>query len=816
MKKKIVIIGGVAGGATAATRLRRLSEEDEIIVLERGAYVSFANCGLPYYIGGVIKDRERLFEETAETLHAKFNLDVRVRHEALAIDTKAKTIHVRKLETGEEYDETFDKLIISSGASPRKMPFPGMAEADNVFYLRGVDDADAIHDFVTVKKPMTAVVVGGGFIGVELAENLAARGIKVTLAESRGDILPPFDPEIVKLLENEMTRNGVSLKLGHGIGRFENKGRRLVLDSGEIIDNDLVIMSIGIVPDNSLAASAGLRLSDEGYILTSDKMETFEGDAGRVAEDIYAIGDVAALKDYIDGSLTHVALAGLANKEGRLVADVINGLPYVFKGAIGTSIVKVFSLAGASTGHSETYLEKKGLPHKSVIVNRNNHAGYYPDAQPITLKVVFNPSDGRLLGAQAVGAEGADKRIDVIATAIKAHMNVNDLSELELSYAPPFGTAKDIVNIDGYAASNLLEGQFKGIGVADLAKERKDATLIDARTETEFQIRHIEGAVNVPFVEIRSKLTELPNDKNAKIIVYCNVGLTAYMAIRVLVNLGYANIYNLEGGYRIYEASEVPHATDKLAAKEQIPEFKAPNAIEIDATGLQCPGPIMQAAKNIEKLKDGERMRIVASDYGFAPDIARWCENTGNTLLSNVSDGSKYVATVMKGGQPLAKEGMAKGKKTTIVLFSGDMDKALAALIIAQGTRAMGNEAIVFCTFWGLNLLRKGKSPKVRKSAVEKAFGAMMPKGASKMGLSKMNYMGLGASMMKSVMKKKNVLSLEEQLSSASACGVRFIACTMSMDIMGLRKEELIDGIEYAGVASYLAESENAGITLFI
>jgi NADPH-dependent 2,4-dienoyl-CoA reductase/sulfur reductase-like enzyme/peroxiredoxin family protein/rhodanese-related sulfurtransferase/TusA-related sulfurtransferase len=813
---KILIIGGVAGGATAATRLRRLSEDDEIIVIERGGFVSFANCGLPYYLGGVIKDRERLLQETPESLKAKYNLDVRIHQEAVSVDPVKKSVHLRDLAGNKEYDETFDKLILSTGTTPRKISFAGLDEADNVYYLRNMEDADSIFAALS-KSPKTALVVGGGFIGVETAENLKERGLAVTLVEGRDQILPPFDPEMAVFLSNELSQNGIRVKLGLTLKGFEDKGHKVILANGESVAADIVILSLGVAPENALAKSAGLELTKDGYVLTDEKMETIDAVTHKPNPDILAVGDAVAVKDPLDGTLTHIALAGPANRQARLAADTIHGLPYTYKGAIGTSVLKVFSLTGASTGYSEALCERKGLAHQSVMIERNQHAGYYPGASLVTLKVVFDPASGKIYGAQAVGLEGVEKRIDVLATAIRGGLTVMDLTDLELSYAPPYGMAKDIVNIAGYVASNLKEGQFRQIPLSQLDTEKKDAILIDARTPLEYSLEHFEGAVNIPFSTLRQNLDKLPKDKAAKIIVYCNVGLTAYQWIRVAVNLGYTNLYNVEGGMRLYKTiHQTPKAPEAKAETAAVPAKEASKMIEIDATGLQCPGPIMEASKASEKLAPGERMRITASDCGFTSDIGLWAKTTGNSVISNETKDGKIVAVIEKGPGVVQNTNPTGNGGTTIVLFSGDMDKALAAMIIAQGTRAMGKPATVFCTFWGLNLLRKPKAPHVKKSFVEKMFGWMMPKGAKKFKLSKMNMMGMGSKMMRGVMKKKNVPVLEEQLANAKRAGVQFLACTMSMDIMGIKKEELIDGIDYVGVATYLAACQEASTTLFI
>jgi NADPH-dependent 2,4-dienoyl-CoA reductase/sulfur reductase-like enzyme/peroxiredoxin family protein/TusA-related sulfurtransferase/rhodanese-related sulfurtransferase len=818
---KILIVGGVAGGATAATRLRRLSEQDQIILLERSGYVSFANCGLPYYLGGVIKERERLLQETPETLKAKFNLDVRIHEEVLGIDREKKTVTIKKLEDGTTYEESFDDLILTTGASPRKIPLPGLTEAQNVFYLRNMEDVDAITACLE-KGAKQAVVVGGGFIGVEVAENLKMRGLDVTLVEGRKQILPPFDEEMAKFLENELVLHGVALHLGTQIDRFEDQGKTIVLSNGETLTSDLTVLSLGISPENELAKSAHLALAPDGYVLTSPKMEVYDETTQAVVPHLYCIGDLAEVQDPLaDAGQTHIALAGPANREARLVADVIHGLPFTYHGAIGTSVVKVFDQTGAATGYSEALCAKKGRAYQSVMIERNQHAGYYPGASLLTLKVIFDPKDGTLLGAQAIGHEGAEKRIDIVATAIAGGLKVQDLMDLELSYAPPYGSAKDPVNIAGYVASNLLTGAYRQIRLADVARETKDALLVDARTPMEFQMEHMEGAVNIPFVTLRQNLDKLPKDKAAKIVVYCNVGLTAYLWICLARGEGYTNLINIEGGMRLKKTIEAPLTVTKKENQGEsiamtIPSNSEP-MVEIDATGLQCPGPIMEASKASEKLQPGQRMKIVASDCGFASDIDLWAKTTGNTVISNVNQGGKIVAVVEKGEPVQANTtGTPNNGGTTIVLFSGDMDKALAAMIIAQGTRAMGKPATVFCTFWGLNLLRKPKSPHVKKSFIERMFGWMMPKGAKKFKLSKMNMMGMGSKMMRGVMKNKNVPVLEEQLANAQKAGVRFLACTMSMDIMGIKKEELIDGIDYVGVATYLAECQKAATTLFI
>ena len=826
--KKIVIVGGVAGGATAATRLRRLSEEDKIIMFERDEFISFANCGLPYYLGGVITDRSRLIVETIEDLSGKFHLDIRHLSEVVAIDKIAKKVTVKEVKTGRIYEESFDKLILSPGANPIKPATKGLAEATNVFTLRNIPDTDKIHDFIEVNKPAQALIIGGGFIGVEMAENLSERGIACTIVDLANQILAPLDFDMAKLAQNEMANHGIDFILEDLVSEFQDGGRTIVLRSGKVIKTDVVILAIGVVPENALALQAGIKTGPRGHIITNKTLQTFDGATGDLLTDIYAIGDAVEVYDFIDGSKTAIALAWGANRQGRLVADHINGQAISFEGSLGSSVVKIFDYVAASTGNNEKVLTRKKVPFQTVMVSRGNHAGYYPGATDIVIKLIFSPTDGKIFGAQAFGGVGTDKRIDVLATAIKGSLTVRDLPDLELCYAPPFGSAKDPVNIAGYAASNLLDGHYQTITYDKIdAISASGGYILDVRTPLEFGIGHIDRAINMPLMEMRNRLIELPKDLETPIYVYCNIGHTAYLAIQVLRHQGYTQLYNLTGGFRLYKAIKEQHEnrqTHTLTSQSiqsggnnvsptTLPTIK----IKLDACGLQCPGPIMQTFKAVESMQDGECVQIEATDSGFFRDVEKWCLATGNTLLKNENDKGIYRAVVQKGGA--SKETLNQqttNQNTTIVLFSGDMDKAMAAMIIGQGSAAMGKNVTIFCTFWGLNLLRKTEHVKVKKSFIEAMFGMMMPRGAKKMGISKMNFGGAGAAMMKSVMKKKRVHSLEQLMIEAKEAGVHFIACTMSMDVMGIHKEELIDGIDYAGVATYLAESDKAGVTLFI
>ncbi len=822
---KILIVGGVAGGATVATRLRRLSEVDDIIMFEKDEFISFANCGLPYYIGGVIKTRDRLVVETIEGLKEKFNIDIRNFSEVININRQTKTITVKNVQTGETYEESYDKLILSPGAKPIRIPTPGLDKANNVFTLRNIPDTDKIKNFINENKPKKAVIVGGGFIGIEMAENFIEQKIEATIVDLADQILAPLDFEMAKLAQNEMENNGVRFELGTVVSEYKDNGKTVVLKNGKVLEADFVILAIGVKPESTLAALANLKVGPRGHIVTTKTLQTLDEASNKVEEDIYAIGDAIEVYDYIDDSKTAIALAWPANRQGRLVADHIHGYKVSYKGSLGSSVVKIFDSIAASTGNNEKTLKRKGVEYEVQYVTRGNHAGYYPDAQEMIIKVLFDQNSGKIFGAQAFGHIGTEKRIDVIATAIKGGLTIEDLADLELCYAPPFSSAKDPVNIVGYAASNVKQGIYKTVRYYEIDDIIKNGGLVvDARTKLEYDIHHIEGAVNIPQVEMRNRLDEFPSDKNTAIYLYCNIGHTGYLAVQILRGHGYQNIYNLAGGIKMYssvyqfKANETPiefhNPEERIIEEEKMTDTKK---ITVDACGLQCPGPIMETYKAIQTMNDGDVLVVEATDSGFQKDVEKWTKSTGNTLVSVVKDGNIYRATLKKGG--IKKDELnvpTSNANTTIVLFSGDLDKALASLIIAQGAKAMGKNVTIFATFWGLNLLRKPSKTKVKKPFIEKMFSMMMPRGAKKMKISKMNFGGAGTSMIKGVMKKKNVRSLQQQLQDALDSGVNFIACTMSMDIMGIRREELIDGIDYAGVASYLSESETAGITLFI
>ena len=541
---KIIIIGGVAGGMSAATRLRRLIEDAEITIFEKGPFVSFANCGLPYYVSGEITNRDSLLVQTPESLKARFNLDVRPFHEVVQISPENHTVTVTVRHDGQEFTESYDKLILSPGAKPFVPAIEGLAEAKNVFTLRNVPDLDNIMASLE-DNPQEAVVIGAGFIGLEMAENLAKRGLHVTIVEKAPHVLPPLDQEMAAFVQAELLANDVRVITSQSAVAFEDHGKIIVLENGQKIASDLTILSVGVEPENGLAKAAGIELGIRGGILVDENYETSQ-------KDIFAVGDAIIVKQEITGLDALISLASPANRQGRQVADVIAGLNRTNKGSIGTAIVRAFGISAASTCLSERTLHDNQLPYKAIHVSGKDHAGYYPDATDMTLKLLFDPTSGKIYGAQGVGAKGVDKRIDILATAIKANLTVFDLPELEFTYAPPFGSAKDPVNMLGYAALNLIEGLSDNIQWYQLEDEiATGKKFLDVRTSSEFQSGRLKvDTIHIPLNELRERLDEL--DKNQAYIVSCHSGLRSYIAERILKQAGFT-VQNLDGAYSLYK-----------------------------------------------------------------------------------------------------------------------------------------------------------------------------------------------------------------------------------------------------------------------
>lgn len=828
MSRKVLIIGGVAGGASTAARLRRIDENCEIIMFEKGEFISFANCGLPYYIGGTINDRSKLVVQTVEAMESKFKLDIRNFSEVIKINRDTKTIDVKNHKTGESYEESYDILVLSPGANPIKPPIPGLSECDNLFTLRNIPDTDAIKSHVDNKQPKNAVVIGGGFIGLEMAENLVDRGVNVTLVEMANQVMAPIDYEMASMVHEHLLDKGVNLILEDGVNSFLDGGKKVKLNSGKELETDLIILSIGVSPESKIAKDAGLKLNKRNAIIVDNRMKTSD-------PNIYALGDAVEVKDYINGDPTMIPLAWPANRQGRIVADNIAGRDAKYNGTLGSSVAKVFDLTVAATGNNEKVLKAKNIPYEVVHLHPGSHAGYYPGAFPISLKLIFTPKDGNILGAQAVGLDGVEKRIDVIATAIKGGLTVFDLPDLELCYAPPYSSAKDPVNMAGYYASNVLEGMVETVQwneIDDLVV--KNEFILDVRETFEISLGTIETSVNIPLGEIRDKLAEIPKDKT--IYAYCQVGLRGYIACRLLTQLGYKCV-NIDGGYKTYALTKVVNKhkeasiINKNVNDDGVIDNMAPDltkvTLTLDACGLQCPGPIRRVFEEMQNLKEGDVIEVRATDPGFAKDIASWCKNTGNTMIKSEFDKTKkaFVAYVQKGivccpseVGTIANATLTTQTKngSTMVVFSGDLDKAIASFIIATGAASMGKEVTMFFTFWGLNVLKRKEKPKVKKNTIEKMFDFMLPSHTGKLPLSKMNMGGIGAKMIKYIMKTNNVDTLDQLIENAIKLNVKLVACAMSMDLMGIKKDELIDGVEIAGVASYLGAADESGLNLFI
>ena len=823
---KILIIGGVAGGATAAARLRRLDENAEITIYERGAYVSYANCGLPYYIGGTIPERDRLFVQTPESFSELLNVNVKVLHDVTSINREAKTLTIKKLETGEEFEDSYDKLVLSPGAEPLRPGIPGI-NSEKIFTLRNVPDTDKIKSFMDEKKPRRAVIIGAGFIGLEMAENLHDKGIFVTIVEAADQVMNILDYEMAAEVHQHLKVKGVEFYLKDGVSSFKDNSDTvtIALQSGREIEADMIILSIGVRPDVKLAKDSGLEIGTTGGIKIDAQLRTND-------KNIYALGDATEFPNPITGDALRVPMAGPANKQGRIVADnIVGGDKRSYRGTIGTGIAKVFDLTVASTGLSEKLLKKAGKQYRTLVIHATSHAGYYPDANPMTIKIIFN-DERKLLGAQIVGYDGVDKRIDLFAVILGHAGTIDDLQEIEHAYAPPYSSAKDPVNIAGFVAENILNGTSRHLRWYQLADMPVDERfLLDVRTPEEYGIETMEGAVNIPQNELRSRLSEIPRDK--KIILFCGVGKRAYMSERVLRQSGFDDVYNLSGGMKTYTLSTQRQSNEDIFEKDFIgkdniiyqadpeqhkhPALADIKTMEVDACGLQCPGPVMKLKEEMDKINTGEMIREVATDPGFAKDVYAWAKMTGNTVVSVDQNGPKVTAVIKKGGQPApSRFGGGTQKGTSLVVFSDDLDKALASFVIANGAASAGKDVTLFFTFWGLSVIKKQRPGRVKKDFMGRMFGMMLPSHTKKLGLSKINMGGMGAAMMRMRMKALGVDSLESMIQSALKSGVKLVACQMSMDVMGVKEEEFIDGVEIGGVATFLSAADDSQASLFI
>ena len=629
--------------------------------------------------------------------------------------------------------------------------------------------------------------------------------------------MAPLDFSMAAIVHRQLTDKGVGLHLEDGVSRFEEKdgGVTVRLRSGKQIATDMVLLSIGVRPETKLAKDAGLAIGERGGIAVNDYMQTSDAD-------IYALGDAVEVRHLVTGQPALIPLAGPANKQGRIVADnIVFGNKEKYPGSIGTSIAKVFDLTVAAAGANAKLLQRNNIPYISSYTHGASHAGYYPGAVPLSIKILFAPENGKLLGAQIVGFNGVDKRIEMLAQVIQRGGTVHDLAELEHAYAPPYSSAKDPVNMAGFVAENILNKKSRIIQWRELAELPADTIRIDVRTHDEYKLGTIPGFINIPVDELREHLDELPKEK--PIVVTCAVGLRGYLAYRILVQNGFKHVRNLSGGYKTWSVATAP-IKEIVSHKPEIPESTSYgnsdsqiNLLKVDACGLMCPGPVMQLKKNYEALKIGEQLQITATDQAFGKDVTSWCKMTGAELVALENKNGVVAATIRKQEKTASCEiSRNNADNKTLIVFSDDLDKALASFVIANGAASTGKKVTMFFTFWGLNVIKKQHKPTVTKDIFGKMFGWMLPTHSGKLKLSKMNMGGAGSWMMRLIMKRKRIDSLESLIQQAIDNGVEMIACTMSMDVMGVQKEELMDNVTLGGVASYLERAEEANVNLFI
>ena len=816
--KKYLIVGGVAGGATAAARIRRLTEDAEIILFEKGAYISYANCGLPYYIGGVIEERDRLFVQTPEAFGKRFNIDVRTRSEVIAIHPEKKQVTVRSAE-GKEYTENYDKLLLSPGASPVVPPLPGI-QSEGIFTLRNVDDTDRIKAYMTTHQVRRTVIVGGGFIGLEMAENLKHAGSQVAVVEMAPQVMGPIDYSMAALVHQHLQQQDVKLYLEQAVERFSREGDELTVyfKSGISLKADMVLLSIGVRAETRLAQEAGLKLGEMRGIWVDAYLQTSDAD-------IYAVGDAIEYPHPITGKPWLNFLAGPANRQARIVADnMVLGNRIHYEGAIGTSIAKVFDLTVASTGLPAKRLKQMGIPYLSATIHNGSHAGYYPGSLQMDIKITFSPTDGKLYGAQIVGYDGVDTRIDQYALAIKQGATVEQLTRLEHAYAPPFSSAKDPVAISGYVAGNILSGKMTPLYWRELQQaDKSQVTLVDVRTPDEYALGTIPGAINIPLDNLRERLADIPENK--PVYLFCGVGLRGYLASNILKSKGYPDVRNLIGGLKTYNAAtatiKTPEGFVCDTTTHACPASSCrcdKSVIKVDACGIQCPGPILKLKQAMDVLAVGQQLEVRATDAGFPRDAEAWCRTTGHKFLGKRAEGGIQIVEIEKAAPQVveATQPQTSEQGKTLILFSDDLDKTLATFVLANGAAATGKKVSIFFTFWGLNAIKKVRKPKVKKDIFGRMFGWMLPADSTQLALSKMNMLGIGSKMMRYLMRKKGVDSLETLRQQAIDQGVEFIACQMSMDVMGIKREELLDNVTVGGVASYMERAEQANVNLFI
>ncbi len=673
--ERVIIVGGVAGGASAAARLRRLKEDYEIIMLDKGPYVSFANCGLPYYIGNIIKDRESLELVTPERFLERFNIDVRVINEVTSIDKEKRNVKVRDLSKNKEYTLEYDSLILATGSKPIVPPFQGLDQVP-YFTVWTIPDAVKIREYVEKYHIKNAVIVGGGFIGLEMVENLAEKGVRVKIVEMLDQVIPPMDKEMAQFIHQELILNGVCLVLKDPVDSFgssDDDKPYIKTKSGRIIETDLIILSIGIKPQSELAKNTGLEISERGYVVVNKRMQTSD-------PNIYAVGDVVQVQHFQTQKPISMALAGPANKQGRIAAENIAGRNSEYKGVLGASVVKIFDMTVAMVGLTEKQLQNLDIEYDKIYIHPNNHAGYYPGAVPMALKLIFEIPSGKVLGAQIVGGAGSEKRVDVLSTIIKMGGTVFDLEELELTYAPPYGSAKDPVNMAGFVAANYLRKDMPIWHWHDFSNIAKNGgILLDVRTKEEFAARTIEGSINIPIEELRTRLNEIPFDK--PIFAYCEVGYRSYLALRILLQSGFNEAYELTGGFKLFEMANA--TTEEIMAacggsENVIEEFvhekatKTDDYIEVDASGVSCPGPLNALIKGLETLPENKKLKIYATDPGFKSSVEAYSKLNETVKLLYLGKEKGMLVAILEKGEHIVETVTLVKKKTRKELRSPD------------------------------------------------------------------------------------------------------------------------------------------------
>jgi len=823
---KIITIGGVALGASFVTRMKRLNRNIEIKLFEKSSYISYANCGLPYNLSGKIQ-RDRLELVTPEEMKEKFDVNVFVKHEVIAIDRKNKNVTVKNLLTGKTFKESYDKLVLGTGTRAIDIPIKGIEKEKNKFPLKNLDDLDRIQEFRKKTGAKKFLILGAGFIGLEAAEALAEDGQEVNVAEISNNVAK-FDKDISVFLEKELVQKNVNLFLNAGVKEVDSKRKVAKLTTGVEISYDMILMSAGVRPNTEFIKAAGIKVDERGVVETNEFMQTSD-------KDIYAGGDIVYTPHRLTGQKVFSPLAWGANRQAKVIANHIFGIKDKQPSTMQTAIIKIFRLTAAMTGISEFEASKSGIDYDIVYYSGNHHASYYPGAKNVILKIIFEKKTLKVLGAQSVGAS-ADKKIDILSTAIYHNATMEDLLDYNLSYSPPYGSAKDVINLAASIAVNRRDQKLKTIKAEELTE---DMFVVDVNPETVHEVSSISWSINIP-LETLDKTTKLPKDKDSFIYIHCNTGHTSYNALKIIESKGYTNLVNVIGGNHRYQAfkwsreykpslsnshsnDSTNDMTPKAATSSKVVSSSA-KVETLDCTGLACPGPLLKLHKKLNEVEDGTILDVTASDFGFEDDVKTWVGKNGHTLISVSSDDEKVYAKIQKGNtsvvnedtQALAGALMKDKERATIVLFSGDYDKVIAALIIAQAAASLGKKVTIFATFWGLNAFRIKPKKKPKKKFMEKMFGKMMPTGVDKLPLTQMNFGGLGKKIIKSVMKKHNVKSPAEMIKDSKELGIEFIACTMSMDLLGVRKEEIIDGVSFAGAAKYISHADDSNITLFI